>query len=300
MLLVSLCVTKFGPKYTVYVVLTTLYPSGLIANNGAAYPSVEEYYSSLESRLGYWLLLGNARHCGLWEEGTLWPFPISPALRAMEEKLYTRLDIKEGKVLDAGAGSGYVSIYMARKGLDVQAIDITPHHLEDARKNVRKHHLEDKVKIEYGDYHNLGYPDASFDGIYTMETFVHADDPAQVLAGFHRMLKTGGVLVLHEADFSRNSEVLQDVLRLSHCQNTLEEGGYAKLLKDAGFTDYSIEDLTQEVLPLWRLFGVLGYVPYQIFKLFGIQHRFTNVVAGVERWLNWGDGRYISVRAVKP
>lgn len=220
----------------------------------------------------------------------------------MEEKLYTRLDLKPGsKVMDAGAGSGYVAMYMARKGFNVQAIDITPHHLDDARKNVKKNGLDNKIAVDYADYHNLTmFQDASFDGIYTMETFVHADDPAKVLRNFHRLLKPSGVIVLHEADFSRNSKVLRDVLRLSHCQNTLEEGGYEQLVANAGFQDYSLEDLTDEVLPLWRLFGVVGYAPYQIFKLLGIQHKFTNVMAGVETWLNWGDGRYISVRAVKP
>jgi sterol 24-C-methyltransferase len=76
------------------------------------------------------------------------------------------------------------------------------------------------------------------------------------------MLETGGILVLHKADFNQNSELLQTVLRLSHCQNTLEQGGYEKLLD--------------------------------------IQYRLTNVIAGVETWLNWSDGHYISIRAVKP
>lgn len=85
-----------------------------LATKGNAGPSVEEYYSSVESRLGYFLILGNARHCGLWEPGTLWPFPISRVQRAMEEKLYQRLTLGEGsKVLDAGAGSGVVASYMA-------------------------------------------------------------------------------------------------------------------------------------------------------------------------------------------
>jgi len=61
-----------------------------------------------------------------------------------------------------------------------------------------------------------------------------------------------------------------------------------------------LEDLTEEVLPMWRLFGVVGYLPYKLFRLLGIQDRFINVMAGVEAWLNWGDGRYISVRVVKP
>ncbi|KAE8872195.1 hypothetical protein PTNB73_03654 [Pyrenophora teres f. teres] len=263
---------------------------GLIASTDGSEPSVEAYYGSLESRLGYWLVLGNARHCGLYAKGQLSPFPISKAQRAMEDKLYTRLGLKPGdRVLDAGAGSGYVAMTMARHGLNVQAIDITPHHVADAKKNVVKYGLQDRIKVDYANYHDLSqFPDESFDGIYTMETFVHADDPIKVLNNFKRLLKPGGVVVLHEADFSRNSEKLQDVLRLSHCQNTLPKGGYEELMKVAGFKDFSLEDLTDEVLPMWRLFGVLGYVPYQIFKLVGIQDRFINVMAGVEAWLNWG------------
>jgi len=220
----------------------------------------------------------------------------------MEEKLFTRLGLKPGaKVLDAGAGSGNVAVYMARKGLSVTAIDITPIHLLEANKTVKDNGLEDKISVKYGDYHDLSdFADASFDGVYTMETFVHADDPKKVLRNFNRILKHGGVLVLHEADINRDSDILQKVLRLSHCQNTLEQGGYETLLKNAGFKDFSLEDLSDNVLPMWRLFGVIGYVPYQVFKLLGIEERFTNVMAGVESWLNWKDGRYISVRVVKP
>ncbi|KAK2749622.1 hypothetical protein FQN57_005844 [Myotisia sp. PD_48] len=273
-----------------------------ISNSGSHNPTVEEYYSNLESRIGYWLLLGNARHCGIWEKGSLWPFPISRAQRRMEEKLYNRLGLKPGsKVLDAGAGSGYVAIHMAKGGLNVQAIDITPIHVEDAKRNVKAHGLEDKISVLREDYHNLTqFTDRSFDGIYTMETFVHADDPLKVLQNFYRLLKRGGVLVHHEADFSLNSETLQEVLRLSHCGNTLERGALKAMLEKVGFRDVDVEDLTEEVLPMWRLFGVLGYIPYQIFKILGVQDRFTNVMAGVETYLHWGEGRYISVRAVKP
>lgn len=93
---------------------------------------------------------------------------------------------------------------MARQGLHVQAIDITSHHLADTRKNVKKYGLEDKIAVDYADYHDLSaFYDESFDGIYTMETFVHADNPAKVLANFSpRVLKPGGALVLHKAYFS--------------------------------------------------------------------------------------------------
>jgi 2-polyprenyl-3-methyl-5-hydroxy-6-metoxy-1,4-benzoquinol methylase len=220
----------------------------------------------------------------------------------MEDQLYNRLGLEPGsRVLDAGAGSGYVAMHMAEKGLTVQAIDITPLHVQDAQRNVEARGLQDKVAVRLGDYHDLAdFSNGSFDGVYTMETFVHADDPLKVLQNFYRLLRPGGVLVHNEADFSRNSTLLQDVLRLSHCQNTLEEGAMTKMLEEVGFTNVELDDLTEEVLPLWRLFGVIGYVPYKILHFFGLHDRFTNLMAGVESYLHWGEGRYISVRAVKP
>lgn len=220
----------------------------------------------------------------------------------MEEKLFSRLGLKPGsKVLDAGAGSGYVAMHMAENGLDVTAIDITPIHLENAKRNVKSRGLENKVTVLLQDYHDLArFPDNSFDGVYTMETFVHADDPVKVLQNFYRILKPGGVLVHHEADYSKNSELLQEVLRLSHCQNTLERGTLPRTLEQVGFKSVDLEDLSEQVYPFWRFLGWVGYIPYQILRPFNLQSRFTNVLAAVAVYQHWEEGRYISVRAVKP
>lgn len=76
--------------------------------------------------------------------------------------------------------------------------------------------------------------------------------------------------------------MLQEVLRLSHCQNSLKEGSYEDMLTDVGFANTTVDDMTDNVLPSWRLFGILGAVPYEMIKLCGQQHRFINVMAGVE------------------
>jgi hypothetical protein len=112
--------------------------------------------------------------------------------------------------------------------------------------------------------------------------------------------RPNGVLELHEADFGWESELLQEVLRLSHCENTLKEGSYEEMLQKTGFKDITVEDLTDNVLPLWRLFGFLGAISYDILRLSGLHTRFTNIMAGMEAYRHWGQGRYISVRAVKP
>lgn len=116
----------------------------------------------------------------------------------MEEKMYQRLDLPaRSQVLDAGAGSEYVACYMAEQhGLQVTGIDLTDRHVQDAQKVMRRRGLKDKDSVQKGNYHDLSeFRNSTFDGVYTMETFVHADDPARVLANFHRLLKPGGVLV---------------------------------------------------------------------------------------------------------
>lgn len=45
-------------------------------------PELQSYYHSLESRIGYDVVLGGARHFGYWEKDTYWPFPLGRALRA--------------------------------------------------------------------------------------------------------------------------------------------------------------------------------------------------------------------------
>ncbi|KAK1815456.1 hypothetical protein LTR12_010174 [Friedmanniomyces endolithicus] len=204
----------------------------------------------------------------------------------MEAKLHARLALPTGfRVLDAGAGSGLVASYMARQGLVVEGVDLTPRHVCEAQRTIRQNGLEGQVTVRLGDYHDLPstqYRNGSFDGVYTMEIFVHADDPRKVLRNFHRLLRPGGVLVLHEADFHWDSEVLDE-----------------RLLHETGFGEISLEDYSDNVLPLWRLFGVLGAVPYAVLRLAGLETRFVNVMAGVETYRHWDQGRYISVRAVK-
>ncbi|KAK0815875.1 hypothetical protein LTS16_010479 [Friedmanniomyces endolithicus] len=193
----------------------------------------------------------------------------------MEAKLHARLALPNGsRVFDAGAGSGLVASYMARQGLVVEGVDLTPRHVREAQQLIRRRGLEEQVAVRLGDYHDLPstqYRNGSFDG----------------------------VLVLHEADLHQSSEALSTVLQLSHCPNTLPQGSYEQLLHETGFGEISLEDYSDNVLPLWRLFGVLGAVPYAVLRLAGAETRFVNVMAGVETYRHWDQGRYISVRAVK-
>lgn len=96
------------------------------------------YYESLESKIGYRVVLGGARHHGYYEKGEFFSFRTSKQLRRMEDEVGRELRLKKDSlVLDAGCGSGYVAMRLASKfGYRVQAIDIMDHHLLEARQNV--------------------------------------------------------------------------------------------------------------------------------------------------------------------
>ncbi|ROT42543.1 methyltransferase type 11 [Sodiomyces alkalinus F11] len=276
-------------------------------------PTLLSYYGSLESRIGYRLVLGGTRHFGYWEKDTRWPFPIRRALRKMEKKMHTRLDLPPGsQVIDAGCGVGHVALFMANKGLRVTAFDFTPHHVEKARRNVQRSGLpKGQVTVSRMDYHHLeSIPDESHDGVYTMETFVHATDPAAVLAGFYRVTRPGGRIAMFEYDHEYESEeVLGHLARPMHQVNELaampmnmvsKKGYFKQLLEEAGFRDVVVEDYSENVRPMLRLFWALAIVPYFFVKLFHLEPYFINTVAGARGLEGQKYWRYVAITATKP
>lgn len=274
-------------------------------------PQLQAYYDSLESRIGYRLFLGDTRHFGFYSRDTYWPFPINRALRAMEDELAASLNLPPcSYVLDAGCGVGHVAIHLATNyGFKVRAIDIVQHHLDKARRNVAQSGLpKDQVEVQKMDYHHLeSLLDKSFDGIYAMETIVHATEPEAVLASFYRILRPGGRLSIfaYDHDMLDNSpeacsmRMINDVAAMP--TNTLSRPGmYQRMLEDIGFTNLAVRDYSRNIRPMTRLFYVVAYIPYLIITLLGLERYFINTVAGVQTYRGYGHWRYINIIATKP
>ena len=273
-----------------------------LSSNSKVASQLQKYYWSLESRIGYYLVLGGTRHFGYYEPGTKWPFPINDALRKMEDRMFDALALPPGsKALDAGCGVGHVAMQMSRRGLHVQGIDIMKEHVRWAQQNVQKLGLKKAVSVRWMDYHDLSaFEDASFDGVYTMETLVHAHDPGQVLGEFLRVLKPGGSLALWEyehADFSKahkssagNSqerkwiEAISQINRRSSMpgNQSFTDGVLYGMLEEEGFQDIKRQDLTENVMPMLRYFYVLAYIPWLIICCLGLQTHFVNTQAGAQ------------------
>ncbi|OAA69118.1 Methyltransferase type 11 [Cordyceps fumosorosea ARSEF 2679] len=290
---------------------STTAPNEPIINNN---PAVQSLYASLESRIGYRLVLGGTRHFGYWEKDTWWMLPVSGPLRRMEQKLFDRLDLPTGsRVLDAGCGVGHVALYMAGRGLKMTGIDIMDHHLEKARRNISKSGpLQSQVSVQKMDYHHLETLQSdSFDGVYTMETLVHATEPEQVVAGFLRILRPGGHIVLQEYDYNFESEeeigpVLAKAMKQMSDFGAMptwdraKRGYFERLLQGAGFVDIQVQDYSVNVRPMLRLFWLLALIPNLLVQLFGLQKYFINTVGGAYAYNAREHWRYVSISARKP
>lgn len=288
----------------------TVEPMPIINDN----PALQGLYKSVESRLGYWLLLGNTRHFGYWEKDTYFMFPLGRPLRRMEEKMYRLLNLPPGsKVLDAGCGAGHVALYMANHGLRVTAIDVLDHHLRKARRNAaRAGELGALVSVKKMDYHHLEtLKSDSYDGVYTMETFVHATDPAEVLKGFYRVLRPGGRIALHEYDHNYESDeaigkTLVKLMREVSYYGAMptwqraKRGYYKQALEEAGFVDFQEHDYSENVRPMLRLFWLLAAIPYYVIVFFHLERYFVNAIGGARGYYAQKYWRYVAISARKP
>ncbi|KAE8450721.1 hypothetical protein EG329_006066 [Mollisiaceae sp. DMI_Dod_QoI] len=255
---------------------------------------VQNYYASLESKIGYHLLLGGTRHYGYYPTSTSLPIPVGRPLRAMEDHVYERLQLAPGAyVLDAGCGDGFVAIRMAQRGIRVQGIEIVDRHVRHAKRNIRSQHpsLEAAITIRKGDYHDLSvFDDGTFDGAYTMETLVHSADPQKALKEIYRVLKPGGSLALNEYHHCNLSSAPKPIRR-SFAQinyyssmpsfTRFELGVLKGMIEETGFEKVTFADISDNVTPMVRLFFLLAYIPFFFVELFGVQEHFINTVAGV-------------------
>lgn len=95
-------------------------------------------------------------------------------------------DIAGKKVLDVGAGTGRLTVELARAGAEVIALDVSEEMLKVLkRKNAQ-------IETVVGDAEDLPFADNSFDIIVAVFLVVHLKDPGRFFDEVYRVLKSGG------------------------------------------------------------------------------------------------------------
>lgn len=95
---------------------------------------------------------------------------------------------RRGKILDIGAGSGWLIDNLRSLGWDAEGLDFDPIAVENARVRGLRFH-----QGALGDQH---FPDATFDAVSLCHSIEHVIDPVAILKECHRILKPGGSLAI--------------------------------------------------------------------------------------------------------
>jgi ubiquinone/menaquinone biosynthesis C-methylase UbiE len=105
----------------------------------------------------------------------------------------------ENRVLDIGTGSGIVALAAAehlRGPGSVTGIDLSDGLLAEAREEVARAGLADKIRLEKADAEALPFPDRTFDVVLSLFALLHFPNPEKAVAEMFRVLTPGGRLVI--------------------------------------------------------------------------------------------------------
>lgn len=102
------------------------------------------------------------------------------------------------RVLDAACGEGYGSALLAQAGAEVLGIDIDAASVAHARS---RYTGVAQLRFQQADVTALDeLPDAGFDLIVSFETLEHVQAQERMLAGFRRLLRPDGLLLISSPD----------------------------------------------------------------------------------------------------
>jgi ubiquinone/menaquinone biosynthesis C-methylase UbiE len=110
------------------------------------------------------------------------------------KKLIDGIDVKDKTVLELGCGLGTDLMSFARNGAKVIGLDLTPKHIEFAKKLFKISNMP--AEFVLGDAESMDIPSESIDVVYSFGVLHHTPHIDKAVAEIQRVLKPGGLAVV--------------------------------------------------------------------------------------------------------
>lgn len=98
-------------------------------------------------------------------------------------------EIRPGRVLDVGCGDGSLLVRLRALGWEVEGQDV------DAKAAAHSRQSEG-VTVHLGQLADLAIPSSRYDAVVMNHVIEHVHDPVMALRELHRLLRTGGTLIV--------------------------------------------------------------------------------------------------------
>ncbi|MFE1591238.1 class I SAM-dependent methyltransferase [Nocardia sp. NPDC058705] len=129
-------------------------------------------------------------------------------LTGLYRRIATDIDTRSAHsatVIDLGTGPGKLLSYLAtrRPDLRLHGIDLSPHMIDIARRNLAEY----PVELAVADVADLPHPDASVDTAVSSLSMHEWPDLPSAVTELHRVLRPGGAAALYDFRFTRTREI---------------------------------------------------------------------------------------------
>ena len=163
------------------------------------------------------------------------------------------LSLAGTQVLDAGCGTGNLTIRLADQQRQVTAIDFSEGMVKTAREKTKQY---ENVTVASGNITDLDFPDESFDAVTSVNVLFNIEHPEMAIREMCRVLKPNGKLVISSLLKGRvesaelRQRVLEDCIALNIDQDKINKvlKFQLRLLTGGGYKFLPTEDEIQELL----------------------------------------------------
>ncbi len=145
-------------------------------------------------------------------------------------------DIKDKKIMDLGAGSGYFTFRLANQGAIVISADVDDQFQENIKEKLEKEdfrHLKERIEVRKVPYNSPALEKDEVDGILLVNTYHHIDDRVSYMKKAFVGLKPGGKIII--VDFKETSSFgppRSHKLELNAAVNEQLAIGYSRIIID--------------------------------------------------------------------
>jgi len=153
------------------------------------------------------------------------------------------------RVLDVGGGLGGPARTLAVEfGCRVTVVDLTESFVRAARLLTARLGLDDRVSHHVGDALDLRFDAGAFDVVWTQNSGMNIADKERLYAGFHRVLRPGGLLALQEPMAGPAQPPIFPLMWASDPSTSFLRApdDLRALITRTGFTERAWQDVTAE------------------------------------------------------
>jgi SAM-dependent methyltransferase len=166
--------------------------------------------------------------------------PLGHYLLAEMAALIAMLPPRPARVLDAGCGTGWSSLFLARSGFDVLGADISPDMIAHAGRRAAEEGLGN-LRFLVADYEELDL-DEEFDAVIYFDSLHHAVDEMAALTCAHRALRRGGICLTSEPGrgHDQSPQSIEAVRRYNVTEKAMPPEKVVRLGRQIGFRAYNV------------------------------------------------------------